>query len=135
QEVQIVWSRDPAAREAVTRCVVDARLATFDWGRPYLPAAFGAEDVARTLLRTAYGAEIRPERGERIESMIDAQRTTLIAIFETLLETLAQVGVGERRVCKPTIMDTARNPVATAAAARSDLDSPQPDPPAPAEPI
>ena len=43
--------------------------------------------------------------------------------------------VVERILCKPTIMDTAGNPEATAAAARSALDSQPPVPPAPAEPI
>ncbi len=90
QNVQLVWTRDPESRAAVTDAIIEARARTFEWGRAALPAAFDAESYCRTLLETSYAAEIRPEGGERIEVLLNAQRDSMLRIYAALLRQLAQ---------------------------------------------
>jgi hypothetical protein len=96
QQVHLVWVRDPEARETVAECLLEARARTFEWGRPFLPPAFDAKDYCRALLQTAYGAEIRPEREERVGVLLEAQRDTLIPIYGGLLGCLQGRGELER---------------------------------------
>jgi len=89
QQVQLAWTRDAASREAVLDCLVAARVNTFRWGRPYLPAHFDAESYCRTLLETSYGAEIRPEGSDRVAVLLEAQRDVLTHVYDSLLQHLA----------------------------------------------
>jgi hypothetical protein len=96
QQLQLAWSRDSAARTAVEDAIVAARLATFEWGAPYLPEPFDVEEYLRTLLATSYAGEIRPERPARIEELIAAQRPAMLAIYGVLLADLEDQGVLRR---------------------------------------
>lgn len=88
QQVQLVWTSDAASREAVIDALLEARVRTFEWGRPYLPATFDAETYCTTLLDTSYAAEIRPEGRERVVALIGAQRETLVRMYDALLQHL-----------------------------------------------
>lgn len=89
QQVQLVWTSDPAARAVVVGALLEARARTFEWGRPYLPAGFDAETYCRVLLDTSYAAEIRPEGRERVVALIGAQRETVVRMYDALLQHLA----------------------------------------------
>lgn len=89
QQVQLVWTSDPASREAVVNALLEARARTFEWGHPYLPATFDAEAYCRVLLETSYAAEIRPEGRERVGTLIGAQRETVVRMYDALLQHLA----------------------------------------------
>jgi hypothetical protein len=93
QQVQVAWSRDPASREAIVGALVGARIGTFQWGRPYLPTTFTAEDYCRVLLETSFAGEIRPEAGDRAASLLAAQRSVLGRVYEALLLGLARDGL------------------------------------------
>lgn len=89
QQAQLAWTRDAASRAAVVNAIVDARARSFDWGRAYLPPRFDAETYCRVLLETCFAAEIRPEGPERIQALLDAQRTTIVPVYAGLLQWLA----------------------------------------------
>ncbi len=92
QPVEIVWARDPAAREAAAAAIAAARAGTFQWARSFLPPAFDARSYCGTLLRLSYAAEIRPESDEHLDRLLDAQSDTLLPLYGNLLEHLAARG-------------------------------------------
>ena len=89
QKVQLAWSRDAESRARVANALIDARVGTFSWVRPYLPQDFDTELYCRSLLETSYAAEIRPEGGERTGVLLTAQRDALLRMYAALLERLA----------------------------------------------
>lgn len=92
QPVGLAWARDAASRAVVERCVLQARAASFWWGRPYLPNQFDVETYCRVVLSTSFGAEIRPEHMDRVAALLDAQRTTILPMYAALLAWLAREG-------------------------------------------
>ena len=90
QHVQLAWSRDPVSRSAVVDALLLARARTFEWGRAYLPERFDAQTYCRVLLETSFRAEIRPEGPERIAALFEAQRGTLLRVYDTLLRRLTE---------------------------------------------
>lgn len=92
QQVQLAWSRDETARDAVENAIVSARESTFDWGSPYLPASFDVETFCRTLLTTSFAGEIRPETQSRIDELLGAQRPQMLEIYGHLLADLEDRG-------------------------------------------
>jgi hypothetical protein len=96
QQVQLAWVRDEASRSAIEDGIVAARLATFDWGRHYMPASFSVETYCRTLLTTSYAGEVRPETSVRIDELFQAQSATMLYMYRALLATLEVRGVLNR---------------------------------------
>ena len=88
QYVQLAWTRDGEARAAVQRAIVEARTRSFAWGRSSLPPAFDAETYFRVLLERSFSAEIRPERGGRVDALVGAQRDVVIRVYDALLQRL-----------------------------------------------
>jgi hypothetical protein len=88
QHVQLVWTRDARSRQEALDALLDARVGTIDWGRPYLPSVFNSETYCRRLLETSFAAEIRPEGGERIAALIAAQRDMVLPVYDSLLQRL-----------------------------------------------
>jgi len=93
QQLQLAWARDEASRKQVEDAIVSARLETFVWGAPSLPASFTIEEYLRTLLATSYAGEIRPETQERIGELLAAQLPTMVAMYGALLASLEDRGV------------------------------------------
>ena len=88
QHVQLVWTRDARSRQEALDALLDARVGTIVWSRPYLPSVFNAESYCRRLLETSFAAEIRPEGGERIAALIAAQRDVVLPVYDSLLQWL-----------------------------------------------
>ncbi|HUQ19920.1 MAG TPA: hypothetical protein VM099_09945 [Gemmatimonadaceae bacterium] len=86
QQLQLAWFRDDKSKEAAENAIVAARLATFQWGAPYLPKKFSAEDYCWTLLKTSFAGEIRPETAVRIRELLNAQAPTMFPVYEALLQ-------------------------------------------------
>jgi len=93
QHAQLAWARDATSRAAVANAIVDARALSFERNRANLPRRFSAEGYCRVLIHTSFAVEIRPERPERIEALLDAQRTTMVPMYVALLEWLATEGI------------------------------------------
>lgn len=96
QQLQLAWFRDAESREAAENAIVAARLATFQWGAPYLPGKFTAEQYCWTLLKTSFAGEIRVETATRIRELLNAQAPTLIPVYEALLEQKVEEGLLSR---------------------------------------
>jgi hypothetical protein len=92
QHVIVAWARDAAAREIAVQGIVNARRTTFQWGRPFLPAVFGAEEFCTALLAKSLQGEIRPEGTDHAGRLVTAQRETLVTAYSELLEELAARG-------------------------------------------
>jgi hypothetical protein len=92
QHVQLAWTRDQESRKSTEDAIAAARLSTFTWGRPYLPASFDAVTYCRTLLRTSFAGEIRPETPERIDELLAAQQTVMVTLYGILLAALEAKG-------------------------------------------
>jgi hypothetical protein len=90
QHVQLAWTRDQETRDSTVDVLVGARIATFAWGRSYLPRQFDVDAYCRTLLETSFAAEIRPEGSERVDMLLAAQRETLIPVYSELLDQFVQ---------------------------------------------
>ncbi len=96
QQVQLAWVRDPSSRVQVEEGVIAARLATFEWGRHYMPESFDVETFCRTLLSTSYAGEVRPETRARIDELFSAQSDTMLQMYSALLAEFARQGLLER---------------------------------------
>lgn len=92
QQVLLAWARDEEARGDALRSLLSARAVTWAWGRPYLPAAFGAPAYCRALLETSFAAEIRPEKADRASELLAAQGPVLYPAYAALLHWLAERG-------------------------------------------
>ena len=90
QHVQLAWTRDGRSRQETLDALLDARVGTIDWSRPYLPSVFNSESYCRRLLETSFAAEIRPEGGERIAALIAAQRDVVLPVYDSLLQWLVE---------------------------------------------
>ena len=88
QQIQLVWVRDEESRRAVTDVLLEVRARTFTWAHPTLPEHFTTDSYCHTLLETSFAAEIRPEGDARLRVLLDAQRDTLIPIYEAVLQQL-----------------------------------------------
>ena len=96
QPAALVWARDEASRTGVVQAVLQARAGSFRWGRAHLPPRFDAEAYCRTLLATSFAAEIRPEHMDRVSALLDAQRATIVPMYDALLSWLARSPEGSR---------------------------------------
>jgi hypothetical protein len=90
QHLQLAWARDQDTRDRVIDVLVGARIATFAWGRSYMPRQFDVDAYCRTLLETSFAAEVRPEGSERVDMLLAAQRETLIPVYSELLDQFVQ---------------------------------------------
>lgn len=89
QSVQLAWTRDGEAQAAAADAIVEARALSFTWGRSSLPRAFDAETYFRVLLERSFSAEIRPERGGRVDALVGAQHDIVMRVYDALLQHLA----------------------------------------------
>ena len=92
QDVRLLWTRDGAVRRETEDAIASARTLTFAWVRTRLPERFDAELYLRTLLAVSYAGEVRPESGDRIGTLVAAQRGVLLPILQDLLDSLAARG-------------------------------------------
>ena len=93
QHIELVWTRDARSRQQALDALLDARVGTIDWSRPYLPSVFNAESYCRRLLETSFAAEIRPEGSERIAALIAAQRDVVLPVYDSLLQWLVESSI------------------------------------------
>lgn len=93
QQLQLAWSRDAESRRATEDAIVAARLATLEWGAPYLPKTFDAHEFYWRLLKTSFAGEIRPETASRIRELLNAQSPTMVPVYQSLLEQQVEDGL------------------------------------------
>jgi hypothetical protein len=93
QSAALAWWRDDSSRDAVTDAVLAARAGSFRWGRSFLPYRFDVDAYCRTLLAASFAAEIRPERRDRVDALLAAQRTRIVPMYSALLRWLEHAGM------------------------------------------
>jgi hypothetical protein len=85
QTVSIVHARDQAARDEIANHLQRAREDSLIWVPDLLPSRFTVVDYCLAMMSASFAAEIRPEAGDRVLEVFDAQREPLGSAFELLL--------------------------------------------------
>lgn len=85
QRVELIFTRDDAARAKILATLERAREETLDWVPAHLPASFSVDDFCLRMLEISYAAEIRPESRARVREVATVQREALRGIFGPLL--------------------------------------------------
>ena len=93
QKVEIIYARDDEIRERVNERLLDARMGTLDWVPLYADEKFTVESYCLAMMRTSYGAEIRPESSGRVLEVIAQQQASLIESFQPVLAAGIERGV------------------------------------------
>lgn len=93
QKVEIIYARDDEIRERVNERLLDARMGTLDWVPLYADEKFTVESYCLAMMRTSYGAEIRPESSGRVLEVIAQQQASLIESFQPVLDAGIERGV------------------------------------------
>lgn len=105
QKVALAWARDAGNRREIEGLLADARADVLRWVGPYLDGPVTAAELARRMLEVSYGAELRPESGDRVRQVFEAQRAFLEAAFDGVLREAAAGGraepIGDRRYRVP----------------------------------
>lgn len=96
QRVGLVHARDEAAGRRVRAALAGARRDVLRWVGPYLEAPFDAEKLARRMLEVSYAGEVRPEVGERVTEVFEAQRDFLVESYARVLREAEERGEVER---------------------------------------
>lgn len=110
QKVALLWSVDEGVGRWAEAALEAARNDVLNWAGPHLArggSPFTAEAFARGMLRVSYRGELRPERGDRVEQVFEAQRDFLVATYRRVLDEavaqgrLSDAGDGGYRFVEP----------------------------------
>lgn len=93
QKVAILYACDAATARWVGSALQGARADILSWAGPFLDEPFTPEEAALRMLRASYGGEVRPEAGDRVLDVFDAQRAFLTAMMAGELEAASRAGV------------------------------------------
>lgn len=94
QHVEIVWARTPGVAEEIDEILAAARRETLDWVGPFMDKRpFDAARYTREMLRVSFGAELRPESGDRVTEVWGSQAEWLEKSFAEVLEGAEKDGV------------------------------------------
>lgn len=114
QRVAILQTRNEEVRRRVEEGLSLARRDVLRWAGPFVEEPFTAEALSRRMLEVSYGGEIRPEAGDRVGEVLEAQRAFLVRTFQGVLERaeseghVEPVGGGWRLDPSPGRWDRAR---------------------------
>lgn len=72
QPSRLAWVANEVARRAIVASVAEAAPALLRAARPSLPESANALEIWRRAFALTYSAELRPERGGRADSVVDA---------------------------------------------------------------
>lgn len=100
QPSRLVWARDEAARAATIDIVAKAAPALLEAARPALPDKIEALDLWRDAFALTYAAELRAERGERSQSVVDAEPRRYLVFANP---ALAAAGIELARPVSPAV--------------------------------
>lgn len=92
QPARILHARDASTRQMLLDALVEAHRATWGWARPWLPQSFDAAAYGRAALGVSMSWEVRPEPGERADSLWQAQCAEHAPVVAALLRELAAAG-------------------------------------------
>jgi hypothetical protein len=105
QPSRLVWVRDAVCRRETVMAVAKAAPALLSAARPMLPQEVEPPDLWRGAFALTYSAELRAERTERGQSVVDAEPArylafTLPALSAAAIDLTAPVTDDQRRVAR-----------------------------------
>ena len=74
QPARIVWAADDEAREHVIDAVSQCAPVLLGWARPLAPRDSSTVDLWKRAFQLTFGAELRSERGDRSDLLVEADR-------------------------------------------------------------
>jgi hypothetical protein len=86
QPSRLVWVRNASARDAIVAAVAGAAPALLTAARPMLPDEIEPLDLWRGGFALTYSAELRAERSERAQSVVDAEPDRYLSLTAPALE-------------------------------------------------
>ena len=86
QKVALLHARDVASGRWAGALLERARAGVLEWTGPSLPERFTPGEAALQMLRTSYAGEVRPEAGNRVVDVFEAQRPFLEQMMGRVLE-------------------------------------------------
>jgi hypothetical protein len=92
QRIVLAWSRDPECERSVVDTVRAARERTGEWVLSFLPECFDLSDYCRAVIRVPFAHELRPEPRDHPETLFQAQRQPMLAIYRPVLARLEAAG-------------------------------------------
>lgn len=94
QRVALVWARSEGDASWVEAALAGARARVLSWVAPYLGAGeeFDATTLGRRLMEVSYRAEVRPEAGNRFDSVFATQADHFAAALVPGLEAAEAEG-------------------------------------------
>ena len=96
QKVGLPWHAGPEAEAWVQRCLDRARAGIPTWMAPYLHGDFDLDEFGRRTMEVCYQAEIRPEAGNRSQTIHKAQEAHFRAVLPPVFEEAEAAGLLER---------------------------------------
>lgn len=96
QKVALPWHAGPEAEAWVQGCLDRAREAIPLWMAPFVDGSFDLDEYGKRVLEVCYRAEIRPEAGNRSETIYQAQRDHFRAVLPTVFRRAEEEGLLER---------------------------------------
>ncbi len=96
QRISVVHARDEETAAWVRARVAGARGLVPDLTLPFLNGSFTVDRFCRRMLEVSYAGEIRPERRGRVDTVYEAQREILRAMYTPILEARVEGGMLRR---------------------------------------
>lgn len=97
QHVETVWAASPGIAEDIEDILARARRETLDWVGPFLDdEPFDSARYSQEMLRVSFAAELRPESGDRVREVWQAQEHWMVPTFAKVLAEAADDDVLSR---------------------------------------
>ncbi|HEX8261972.1 MAG TPA: hypothetical protein VF547_03760 [Allosphingosinicella sp.] len=93
QPSRLVWTSGPAAQAAALAAVVEAAPTLFALARPLAPEANEPLAIFRSGFALTYGAELRAERGNRSQSIVEADPERYRRLGDAVLAERPGIGL------------------------------------------
>jgi hypothetical protein len=107
QQVRLLFAADERDRSRIQDLLARARLDVLRWVGPYLEEPFDAGSLARRMLQVSYRGEVRPESGDRVAEVFEAQEPVLREMYREVLAQARErgrvepAGAGRWRLAEP----------------------------------
>jgi hypothetical protein len=94
QAVAVLWSRSDETHQQVERALQNARDGVIRWVAPHVAdeGPFRPDQFALRMLEVSYRGEVRPESGDRVRQVFEAQRRYLVDLYARVLARAAERG-------------------------------------------
>lgn len=96
QRVAVIHARDETERARTEELLARAREDVLRWVGPWLDRPFSVGELTLRMLEVSYAGELRPESGDRVQEVHDAQADYLAEVYGEVLLKAEEAGRVER---------------------------------------